>query len=144
MRLGKHTRPFCTKPVRFAPPELMNYQGRSLVVDPDVFCVSNVNELLSRDMQGKALLARHAEGLDHRFAGTGVKVVLIKPGPTDTPMAADHKAAGRKLASPQEVARRMVKSIEAGRFMVYAPARWELIMAVVRNLPRFVFNRLRI
>ena len=38
----------------------------------------------------------------------------------------------------------MVKAIDAGRFEVYAPARWELIMAVVRNLPRFVFNRLRI
>ena len=92
----------------------------------------------------KGLLERYAQGLDHRLSAKGVKVVLVKPGPTDTPMAADHKAAGRNLASPQEVARRMVKSIDAGRFMVYAPARWELIMAVVRNLPRLVFNRLRI
>lgn len=48
--------------LRFAPPELMNYQGRALVVDPDVFCISNVNELLARDMQGKALMARHRRG----------------------------------------------------------------------------------
>jgi len=92
----------------------------------------------------KGLVERYAQGLDHRLARQGVKVVLVKPGPTDTPMAADHKAAGRKLASPQEVAERMVKAIDAGRFEVYAPARWTLIMAVVRNLPRFVFNRLRI
>lgn len=48
--------------LRFAPPELTNYQGRSLVVDPDVFCISNVNELLDRDMQGKAIMARHRAG----------------------------------------------------------------------------------
>ena len=48
--------------LRFAPPELMNYQGRSLVVDPDVFCISNINELLMRDMKGKALMARHRRG----------------------------------------------------------------------------------
>ena len=31
---------------------------------------------------------------EHRFAGSGVKVVLIKPGPTDTPMTAAQKARG--------------------------------------------------
>ena len=44
--------------LRFLPPQLMNYEGRSLVVDPDVFCVSDVAELLSRDMQGRSVLAR--------------------------------------------------------------------------------------
>ncbi|WP_395684579.1 hypothetical protein [Aestuariivirga sp.] len=48
--------------LRFAPPELMNYQGRSLVVDPDVFCISDVNELIARDMRGVAIMARHRAG----------------------------------------------------------------------------------
>ncbi len=42
-------------PLRFAPPQLMNYQGRAVVVDPDVFAVGDVWELLSRDMEGKAI-----------------------------------------------------------------------------------------
>lgn len=92
----------------------------------------------------KGFIERYAQGLDHRLAQKGVKVVLAKPGPTDTPMAADHKAAGRKLASPQEVAERMVKAIDRGTFEVYAPARWWLIMLIVRNLPRLIFNRLKI
>ena len=92
----------------------------------------------------KGFIERYAQGLDHRLALKGVKVVLAKPGPTDTPMAADHKAAGRKLASPQEVAERMVKAIDRGTFEVYAPARWWLIMLIVRNLPRLIFNRLKI
>jgi hypothetical protein len=48
--------------LRFAPPELMNYEGRSVVVDPDVFCVSDVIPLLERDMGGHALMARTRKG----------------------------------------------------------------------------------
>ncbi len=42
-------------PLRFMPPELMGYEGRAVVVDPDVFAVQDVWELLSRDMEGKAV-----------------------------------------------------------------------------------------
>ena len=45
-------------PLRFMPPELMHYEGRALVIDPDVFAVSDVNELLGRDMGGHAILCR--------------------------------------------------------------------------------------
>jgi hypothetical protein len=45
-------------PLRFMPPELMGYAGRAVVVDPDVFAVGDVWELLSRDMEGAAIMAR--------------------------------------------------------------------------------------
>jgi hypothetical protein len=45
-------------PLRFMPPELMGYRGRSVVIDPDVFAVGDVWELLSRDMKGKAIMCR--------------------------------------------------------------------------------------
>ena len=45
-------------PLRFLPPELMGYQGRALIIDPDIFAVGDVWELLDRDMQGKSVLAR--------------------------------------------------------------------------------------
>ncbi len=41
--------------LRFMPPELMGYEGRAVVVDPDVFAVQDVWELLSKDMAGKAV-----------------------------------------------------------------------------------------
>ncbi|MFI4998789.1 MAG: SDR family NAD(P)-dependent oxidoreductase [Reyranellales bacterium] len=92
----------------------------------------------------KGFIARYAEGMEHRFAGTGVKIVLIKPGPTDTPMAAAFKAQGRRLASVESVAEVTVKAIRRGRPVVYAPAIWQAIMLIVRHMPRFVFNRLSI
>lgn len=49
-------------PSRFLPPQLMNYQGRAVVIDPDVFALGDVWDLLSRDMQGKAILCRPKSG----------------------------------------------------------------------------------
>ena len=49
-------------PLRFLPPELMGYQGRAIVIDPDIFAVSDVWELLSRDMGGKSILCRMRAG----------------------------------------------------------------------------------
>ena len=48
--------------LRFAPPSLMNFEGRSVVVDPDVFCVADPRALIERDMQGHAIMARKREG----------------------------------------------------------------------------------
>jgi hypothetical protein len=92
----------------------------------------------------KGLVTRYAQGLQHRLAGTGVKVVLIKPGPTDTPMTAHLKQQNGRLASVEEVARLIVKGINQGKPVVYAPAKWALIMMIIRHLPRFVFNKLDI
>jgi decaprenylphospho-beta-D-erythro-pentofuranosid-2-ulose 2-reductase len=92
----------------------------------------------------KGFLARYAEGMDHRFAGTGVKIVLIKPGPTDSPMTADLKAKGTRVASTEDVARTIVAGMKAGKPIVYAPPIWQIIMLIVRHIPRFVFNKLSI
>ena len=70
--------------------------------------------------------------------------MLLKPGPTDTPMAADHKAQGRKLASAEDVARTIVRGIDAKKAGRLRPAIWQLIMLIVRHIPRIVFRRLSI
>lgn len=49
-------------PLRFMPPKLMGYQGRAVVIDPDVFAVGDVYELLTRDMHDKAILCRRRPG----------------------------------------------------------------------------------
>jgi decaprenylphospho-beta-D-erythro-pentofuranosid-2-ulose 2-reductase len=92
----------------------------------------------------KGLVARYAQGLQHRLAETGVKVILVKPGPTDTPMTAHLKAYGAKLADAHDVARAIVRAVESGQAVVYAPAKWGMIMQVIRHLPRFIFNRMDI
>jgi hypothetical protein len=64
-------------PTRFLPPELMGYQGRSVVIDPDVFAVGDVWELLSRDMQGKALMCRPKSGNKGKRGCLATSVMLL-------------------------------------------------------------------
>ncbi len=45
-------------PLRFKPPERMGYEGRAVIIDPDIFAVGDIYELLSRDMEGKAVMGR--------------------------------------------------------------------------------------
>ena len=92
----------------------------------------------------KGLVARYAQGLQHRFAGTGVKVVLIKPGPTDTPMTAHLKQQGGNLAHVEDVAQLVVKGTNQGKPVVYAPDKWALIMMIIRHLPNLIFNKMKI
>lgn len=92
----------------------------------------------------KGLVARYVQGLQHRFAGTGVKVVLIKPGPTDTPMTAHLKSKGAKLASVESVAKQIIAGIEAGKPVIYAPGKWRLIMMIISHLPAVIFNKINI
>ena len=92
----------------------------------------------------KALVDRYAQGLQHRLAATQVKVVLVKPGPTDTPMTAHLKGQGARLASVESVAQQIVKAVESGKPVVYAPTKWWLIMTIIRLLPRAIFNKLNI
>lgn len=94
----------------------------------------------------KGLIERYTQGLQHRLASSGVKVVLIKPGPTDTPMTAHLKKDGGKLAlsSVETVAKLIVAGISKGKNVIYAPGKWKLIMFIIRHLPSFVFNKMDI
>lgn len=92
----------------------------------------------------KGLVTRYAQGLQHRFAGSGVKVLLVKPGPTDTPMTAHLKGTGAKLAPVKGVAKQIVEGVDSGNLVIYAPGKWCLIMMIIRHLPAFVFNKLDI
>jgi len=95
----------------------------------------------------KGLVTRYVQGLQHRLAGVKgnqVKVVLIKPGPTDTPMTAQFKAKGMKLAPVEDVAAGIVAAVTAGKPVAYVPGKWWLIMMVIRHLPSIVFNKMNI
>lgn len=90
----------------------------------------------------KGLVEKYTQGLQHRLAKSAVKIVLIKPGPTDTPMTAHLKTKGAKLAPVDSVAEEIVAGIEKGKKVIYVPGKWALIMFVIRNLPNFIFGKM--
>ena len=64
-------------PLRFMPPELMGYQGRAVIIDPDIFAAGDVWELLTRDMQDKAILCRPRSGSKGRRGCLASSVMLL-------------------------------------------------------------------
>ncbi len=66
-------------PLRKMVPQLMGFKGRALVVDPDVFAVGDVYDLLTRDMGGKAILCRNVsdgyKGNGHPFYASSVMLL---------------------------------------------------------------------
>jgi hypothetical protein len=67
-------------PLRFMPPELMGYRGRALVIDPDVFAVGEVWDLLARDMGGKAIMCVPRPGHNDRPDYLATSVMLLDCG----------------------------------------------------------------
>jgi len=64
-------------PLRFKPPEEMGYAGRAVVIDPDVFAVGDIWELLSRDMGGKAIVCRPRSSLGGLHSDLASSVMLL-------------------------------------------------------------------
>ena len=91
----------------------------------------------------KRSISTFLEGLRHRLAPQGIAVVDIRPGFVDTPMTRDIEK-GVLWASPDTVAVGIVKAIKKGKAVAYVPAFWQGIMAIIRALPNFVFNKINI
>jgi short-subunit dehydrogenase len=91
----------------------------------------------------KAGLHTYLEGLRNRVARRGVTVVTIKPGFVDTAMT-----RGRKglfwVIPPERAAEIILAKARRGAVEAYVPARWRLLMTVVRAIPSFIFTRLGI
>jgi short-subunit dehydrogenase len=49
-----------------------------------------------------------------------------------------------KFASPEDVAKIITAGIDAKKTVIYAPAKWWLIMMVIRHLPSLIFNKMNI
>jgi hypothetical protein len=64
-------------PLRFMPPKLMNWQGRAVVTDPDVFAAGDVYDLLTRDMGDAAVMGRHRSGKSEKVYQVATSVMLL-------------------------------------------------------------------
>jgi short-subunit dehydrogenase len=89
----------------------------------------------------KAGLSAYFEGLDHRFHADGLRTVLVKPGFVKTGMTADLDPPPF-AGEPEAVAAIVLRAIDRGTPVVYAPGIWRWILLVIRMLPRSVMRRI--
>lgn len=64
-------------PLRFMPPEAMGYQGRAVVIDPDIFAVGDIDELLTMDMGEKAIMCVPRPGHNDSVDYLATSVMLM-------------------------------------------------------------------
>ena len=91
----------------------------------------------------KAALNTFTQGLRNRLYSRGVNVLTVKPGFVDTPMTA-HLKKGFLFASPERVARDIVKAIKNRKCVIYTPWFWRWIMLLIRLIPESLFRRLKL
>lgn len=89
----------------------------------------------------KAAVTTFLQGLRNRLSQSGVHVMTIKPGFVDTPMTAAFKK-GPIWATPDSVARSIVKGIEQKQDILYTPFFWRWIMLAIRSIPERFFKKL--
>jgi decaprenylphospho-beta-D-erythro-pentofuranosid-2-ulose 2-reductase len=89
----------------------------------------------------KAGLDAFANGLADQLEGTGVRVLVVRPGFVHTKMT--HGVAPAPFATDTEtVARVVVRALGGRRTVVYAPPVLDLVAPVLRILPRTLWRRL--
>jgi decaprenylphospho-beta-D-erythro-pentofuranosid-2-ulose 2-reductase len=89
----------------------------------------------------KAGLDGLAQGLADATAGTGVRVLVVRPGFVTTRMTAG-LARAPLATTPEAVADATVKALGGRAHTIWVPATLRPLFAVLRHLPRPVFRRL--
>jgi decaprenylphospho-beta-D-erythro-pentofuranosid-2-ulose 2-reductase len=88
----------------------------------------------------KAGLDALAQGLADAAVGTGVRVLVVRPGFVRTRMTAGLPVAPMPVA-PEDVADATVRALAGRAHTVWVPGRLRYVFAVLRHLPRSIFRK---
>ncbi len=89
----------------------------------------------------KAGLDGFCQGLAAALAGSGVRLLVVRPGFVATKMTEGMKAAPLSTTAAK-VAEATVAALAAGQGVVWVPGALRLVMMVLRHVPTPVFRRL--
>lgn len=89
----------------------------------------------------KAGISVYLEALDHKYHSAGLSVLCVKPGFVKTGMTAGLKPPPF-AGEPDGVAEDVIRAMDSGKALIYAPKIWALVMLVIRSLPRFVMRKI--
>lgn len=92
----------------------------------------------------KGLVTLYLQGLRNSLFARNVHVLTIKPGFVDTPMTAAIPKSGPLWATPEQVARGIVRAIDRRQDVAYVPGWWRVIMVIIRAIPEAIFKRLKL
>jgi decaprenylphospho-beta-D-erythro-pentofuranosid-2-ulose 2-reductase len=89
----------------------------------------------------KAGLDAYCQGLGDSLVGTGIRVLVVRPGFVRSKMTEGLDPAPLST-DPEHVATAILTALARGNEIVWAPAPLRYVMSALRHLPRVVFRRL--
>jgi len=93
----------------------------------------------------KSGLTTFCQGLRNRLARHNVSVTTVKPGFVDTAMTwGILKPNSPIVATPQKVARDIVRAIKKRKHTIYTPWFWWGIMTIIKSIPEFIFKKMKL
>jgi decaprenylphospho-beta-D-erythro-pentofuranosid-2-ulose 2-reductase len=88
----------------------------------------------------KAGLDAFAQGLADSLVGSGVRVIIVRPGFVHTSMT-EHKEAAPLATTADKVADAVARSLTGGRDVVWVPDAFRYLMMALRHLPRPLWRK---
>lgn len=121
----------------------MRYQGHGVIVA--LSSVAGERPRRSNYVYGstKAGLDAFFSGLADSLVGTGVSVLVVRPGFVRSKMT-EGLTEAPLATSPEAVADAIVRGVRQGRHTVWVPGAMRWVMSALRHTPRAVFRRLPI
>ena len=73
-----------------------------------------------------------------------VHVLTIKPGFMDTKMTEGLPLNPKLTATPKQAAEAIYKAYKSGKNVAYILPIWRIIMLIIKNIPEFIFKKLKL
>lgn len=92
----------------------------------------------------KAGFTAYLSGLRNRLYHSGVHVLTVNPGFVRTRMTEGLPLPAPLTATPEQVAADIVKAFRKKKNILYTLWMWKWIMLIIRNIPEFIFKKLKL
>lgn len=92
----------------------------------------------------KAGLTAYLSGLRNYLFSKKVHVLTVKPGFMETKMTEGLPLNPALTAKPKQAAETIYKAYKNKKNVVYVLPIWRLIMLIIRNIPEFIFKKLKL
>lgn len=91
--------------------------------------------------RAKAMLNDHLARTRSELRSRGIRVITVKLGAVDTRMVS-HKRKHPFVISAEDAATAIADAAEHADGIIYLPAKWKLIMGIMKLIPTPLYNRL--
>ena len=92
----------------------------------------------------KAGLTAYLSGLRNYMFERKVHVLTIKPGFMNTKMTEGLPLNPKLTATPKQAAEAIYKAYKSGKNVAYILPIWRIIMLIIKNIPEFIFKKLKL